>query len=340
MTSATSRPSPAAAAGDLLPQQVGREGAVAAPPAGPRHPHVLNRCPISLLPYAPPDHARAPVLDAVLLQAREGAPLDALHADGRLRPRTCRSSCAATAVTSRTPTDGATSTRSPVSSRSTSATRTGEMGEAALEQMRELPFYTNWTYAHPRAIELAAEVTSLAPGDLNRAFFVSGGSEAWSRPGSSRASSTSPAARSGCVHGSSPPPRGRSTTRSRPASARRPPLQGDHAADRLPRDDLRRALADRDSRDPRAVRAARARGAERPQHQQLSPAGGRDRGGVPPPTCWTSWSGRSRRWGPRPSASCTWSRCRTRAARSRRRSGTGRAFAAATATTSSSPPTR
>ena len=53
-----------------------------------------------------------------------------------------------------------------------------EIGQAALEQMRELPFYTNWTYAHPRAIELAAEVASLAPGDLNRAFFVSGGSEA------------------------------------------------------------------------------------------------------------------------------------------------------------------
>jgi adenosylmethionine-8-amino-7-oxononanoate aminotransferase len=53
-----------------------------------------------------------------------------------------------------------------------------EMGQAALEQMRELPFYTNWSYAHPRAIELAAEVGSLAPGDLNRVFFVSGGSEA------------------------------------------------------------------------------------------------------------------------------------------------------------------
>ena len=53
-----------------------------------------------------------------------------------------------------------------------------EIGQAALEQMRELPFYTNWTYAHPRAIELATEVASLAPGDLNRAFFVSGGSEA------------------------------------------------------------------------------------------------------------------------------------------------------------------
>jgi adenosylmethionine-8-amino-7-oxononanoate aminotransferase len=53
-----------------------------------------------------------------------------------------------------------------------------EVGQAALAQMRELPFYTNWSYAHPRAIELAAEVADLAPGDLNRVFFVSGGSEA------------------------------------------------------------------------------------------------------------------------------------------------------------------
>ena len=53
-----------------------------------------------------------------------------------------------------------------------------EIGEAAAAQMRELPFYTNWSYAHPRAVELAAEVASLAPGDLNRVFFVSGGSEA------------------------------------------------------------------------------------------------------------------------------------------------------------------
>jgi adenosylmethionine-8-amino-7-oxononanoate aminotransferase len=53
-----------------------------------------------------------------------------------------------------------------------------EIGRAAHEQMRELPFYTNWSYAHPRAIELAHEVAQLAPGDLNRVFFVSGGSEA------------------------------------------------------------------------------------------------------------------------------------------------------------------
>jgi adenosylmethionine-8-amino-7-oxononanoate aminotransferase len=53
-----------------------------------------------------------------------------------------------------------------------------EVGQAALDQMRDLPFYTNWSYAHPRSIELAAELASLAPGDLNRVFFVNGGSEA------------------------------------------------------------------------------------------------------------------------------------------------------------------
>ena len=45
-------------------------------------------------------------------------------------------------------------------------------------QVKELGFYTNWTYAHPRAIELAAKIAELAPGDLNRVFFTSGGSEA------------------------------------------------------------------------------------------------------------------------------------------------------------------
>ena len=53
-----------------------------------------------------------------------------------------------------------------------------EIGEAAKRQIEELGFYTNWTYAHPRAIELAAKIAELAPGDLNRVFFTSGGSEA------------------------------------------------------------------------------------------------------------------------------------------------------------------
>jgi adenosylmethionine-8-amino-7-oxononanoate aminotransferase len=53
-----------------------------------------------------------------------------------------------------------------------------ELGEAAAAQVRELDFYITWSYAHPRAIELATRVASLAPGDLNRVFFTSGGSEA------------------------------------------------------------------------------------------------------------------------------------------------------------------
>ncbi|HXA54092.1 MAG TPA: aspartate aminotransferase family protein [Solirubrobacteraceae bacterium] len=53
-----------------------------------------------------------------------------------------------------------------------------ELGDAAARQARELGFYTNWSYAHPRSIELAARIAGLAPGNLNRVFFTSGGSEA------------------------------------------------------------------------------------------------------------------------------------------------------------------
>jgi adenosylmethionine-8-amino-7-oxononanoate aminotransferase len=53
-----------------------------------------------------------------------------------------------------------------------------ELGEAAARQVEELDFYTIWSYAHPRAIELATRIASLAPADLNRVFFTSGGSEA------------------------------------------------------------------------------------------------------------------------------------------------------------------
>jgi adenosylmethionine-8-amino-7-oxononanoate aminotransferase len=53
-----------------------------------------------------------------------------------------------------------------------------ELGEAAARQVEELDFYTIWSYAHPRAIELATRIAALAPGDLNRVFFTSGGSEA------------------------------------------------------------------------------------------------------------------------------------------------------------------
>jgi adenosylmethionine-8-amino-7-oxononanoate aminotransferase len=53
-----------------------------------------------------------------------------------------------------------------------------DVAQAGADQAKELGFFTNWTFAHPRAIELAARIADLAPGDLNRIFFTSGGSEA------------------------------------------------------------------------------------------------------------------------------------------------------------------
>ena len=52
-----------------------------------------------------------------------------------------------------------------------------DIAQAGADQAKELGFFTTWSYAHPRAIELAAKVASLAPGDLNRVFFTSGGGE-------------------------------------------------------------------------------------------------------------------------------------------------------------------
>jgi adenosylmethionine-8-amino-7-oxononanoate aminotransferase len=53
-----------------------------------------------------------------------------------------------------------------------------EVAQAGADQVRELDFFTNWSYAHPRAIELAERIAGLAPGDLNRVFFTNSGSEA------------------------------------------------------------------------------------------------------------------------------------------------------------------
>src|SRR5882757_4762568 len=53
-----------------------------------------------------------------------------------------------------------------------------ELAEAAAKQAAELAFFPLWSYAHPTAIELAARLAELAPGDLNRVFFTTGGSEA------------------------------------------------------------------------------------------------------------------------------------------------------------------
>jgi adenosylmethionine-8-amino-7-oxononanoate aminotransferase len=53
-----------------------------------------------------------------------------------------------------------------------------ELAQAAARQARELAFFPLWSYAHPRAIELADRLAGYAPGDLNRVFFTTGGGEA------------------------------------------------------------------------------------------------------------------------------------------------------------------
>jgi adenosylmethionine-8-amino-7-oxononanoate aminotransferase len=53
-----------------------------------------------------------------------------------------------------------------------------EMSAAVAKQMSTLAFNTNWGTAHPPAIELAAKLAEVAPGELNHALFTSGGSEA------------------------------------------------------------------------------------------------------------------------------------------------------------------
>jgi hypothetical protein len=53
-----------------------------------------------------------------------------------------------------------------------------EVAEAMARQAAELAYFPLWSYAHPRAVELAARLADLAPGDLNRVFFTTSGSEA------------------------------------------------------------------------------------------------------------------------------------------------------------------
>ncbi len=53
-----------------------------------------------------------------------------------------------------------------------------ELARAAGNQAATLGYFPIWTYGHPTAIELSAKLAELAPGDLNRVFFTTGGSEA------------------------------------------------------------------------------------------------------------------------------------------------------------------
>src|SRR5579871_439947 len=53
-----------------------------------------------------------------------------------------------------------------------------EIAEAGARQASELAYFPLWSYAHPKAIELAQRLAELSPGDLNRVFFTTSGSEA------------------------------------------------------------------------------------------------------------------------------------------------------------------
>jgi adenosylmethionine-8-amino-7-oxononanoate aminotransferase len=53
-----------------------------------------------------------------------------------------------------------------------------DVAEAGARQGAELAYFPLWSYAHPRAVELAERLAGYAPGDLNRVFFTTSGSEA------------------------------------------------------------------------------------------------------------------------------------------------------------------
>ncbi len=53
-----------------------------------------------------------------------------------------------------------------------------EVAEAGARQASKLAYFPLWSYAHPSAIQLAERLAGMAPGDLNRVFFTTSGSEA------------------------------------------------------------------------------------------------------------------------------------------------------------------
>jgi len=115
-----------------------------------------------------------------------------------------------------------------------------ELGQAAAAQARELGYATTWDTAHPRAIELAERVADLAPGELNRVFFLR-----WLRSGRVRTEADA-----------------RIPSRARRAG----PGQGDRARAGLPWNDVWSAERDRVAVGSRSVRAPDAGRLPRPSH--------------------------------------------------------------------------
>ena len=149
-----------------------------------------------------------------------------------------------------------------------------ELGEAAARQVEELDFYTLWSYAHPRAIELAARLASLAP-DGPRPRLLHQRRLGGGRVGAEASPQLPPDAR------------------------QRPEAQGDRPRDRLPRHLAGGPLGDRNHRAARPVRAADPGRLPRAQHQRL-PLARRSASRPGPPTRSRSGSSsRDRRRSPR-----------------------------------------
>ena len=109
-----------------------------------------------------------------------------------------------------------------------------EVGQAGADQAGELEFVTNWSYAHPQAITLAARIADLAPGRPQPRLLH----ERRQRGGRVRDQAVAPV----------------------PQAQRQAAEDEDHRArHRLPRHDARRALRDRHHLAAPAVRAADAR---------------------------------------------------------------------------------
>ncbi len=119
-----------------------------------------------------------------------------------------------------------------------------EMAAVAGEQLSTLAFNTNWSTAHPPAIRLAEALAERAPGDLNRVFFTSGGSES--------------------VEAAWKIVRQHYLARGRAAAH-----EGDRARDRLPRGHARRALVHRRDADEGAVRRRADPGRARVEHERV-----------------------------------------------------------------------
>ena len=119
-----------------------------------------------------------------------------------------------------------------------------ELAEAAARQAKTLAYFPIWSYAHPTAIELADRLAELTPGDCNRIFFTTGGSEAvesaWKLARQYFAITGQPDAQEGG--------------------------QPEH---RLPRGHHGGAVDHRSDRDPVALRTPGARSGQGAQHQLL-----------------------------------------------------------------------